>query len=147
MIEFYAAAKSAELGEGEDVVQVNLDGTNYPAVKPTTAQIALMVATGGKDMGVIFRVIESILGVEALDVIEQMIWDRRIDLPDLFGGSEQNPKGLLGQIIEEFRGNPTPPSTESSNSRQAGGRRSTGRSPGKGSIHSPSTSDSSTTQS
>lgn len=134
-IEFFAAAKAAEMTDEEDFVMVNLDGEDYKARRPTTAQIALVVATGGKDLGVIFRVLQSILGNEALDVIEGMVWDRRIDLPDLFGGSEQNPKGLLGRIVEEFRaGNPTQPSTGSSKSRPTGGQRSTGRSPGKGST-------------
>ena len=136
-IEFFAAAKAADLNEEEDIVEVTIEGEAYRAVRPTTAQIALVVATGGRDLGVIFRVLNSILGEEALGVIEDMVWDRRIELEDLFGGSEQNPKGLLGMIVEEFRAkNPTQPSTASSSSRRPGGQRSTGRSPGKGSIPS-----------
>lgn len=146
-IEFFAAAKAAEIGEDEDVVDVTIAGEVYKARRPTTAQIALIVATGGRDLGVIFRVIESVLGQEALGVIEDMIWNRQIDLPDLYGGSEQNPGGLLGKIIEEFKGNPTRPSTGSSSSRPTGGQRSTGRSPGRGSTRSTSASTSSSTPS
>lgn len=136
-IEFFAAAKTAELGPDEDYITITIEGEDYQARRPTTAQLALVVATGGKDIGVIYRVLGSILPEDAVIAIEGMVWDRRIDLGDLFGGSEQNPKGLLGQIVEEFReGNPTQPSTGSSKSRPTGGQRSTGRSPGAGSTHS-----------
>ena len=136
-IEFFAAAKTAEIGEDEHVIDIVIEGETYTARRPTTAQLALVVATGGKDLSIIFRVLGSILPDEALVVIENMVWDRRIDLPDLFGGSEQNPEGLIGQIVAAFReGNPTQPSTGSSKSRPSGGQRSTGRSPGKGSTRS-----------
>lgn len=136
-IEFFAAAKAADAGEDGDFVEVVIDGESYRAIRPTTAQIALVVSTGGKDIGIIFRVLSSILPDEALAAIEDMVWDRRIDLDDLFGGTEQNPKGLLGAIIEEFRGgNPTQSSTGSSKSQRPAGRKSTGRSPGAGSIPS-----------
>ena len=53
-IEFFAAARAAELSEEEDVVKVTIEGEEYDARRPTTAQIALIVATGGKDIGVVF---------------------------------------------------------------------------------------------
>jgi hypothetical protein len=145
-INFNVAAEAHEAAKDEQVVEVPIDGTVYLARRPTTAQAALLsmaMATtdGAARLASVFRLIEGLLGEEALGAVQNLVWARRIDFGDLIGGSEENPDGgLVDQIFAEFSKFPTEPSTDSSSSRTAGGRRSTGRSPGKGSIRSTSPS-------
>lgn len=145
-IAFKAAAEAADIGEDEDVVDVPIEGKIYKARRPTPIQGALLnealtATNGAVRLTAVFKLIQALLGPEAKTVLEEMAWDRRIDFPDLIGGSEQNPEGgLIDQIFAEFAARPTEPSTDSSSSRTSGGRKSTGRSPGKGSIHSGSPS-------
>ncbi len=151
-ISFHAAAKAAEVGENEDVVEVPIDGKVYLARRPTVAQSTLLnIALAGQRqerLVAVFQIVDALLGNEARQIIERMIWERRIDFPDLIGGSDQNPEGgLIDQIFAEFAARPTEPSTDSSSSQTPGGRTSTGRSPGKGSIPSPSRSSNSSTRS
>lgn len=145
-IAFQAAAHAAEISPNEDVVEVPIDGVVYKARRPTPMQGALLnealtSTSGAARLSAVFKLIQALLGTEAREVLEEMAWDRRIDFPDLIGGSEQNPEGgLLDQIFAEFAARPTEPSTDSSSSQTPGGRKSTGRSPGKGSIRSDSPS-------
>lgn len=144
MLEFKVAAEAAEAGEDEDVLEVPIAGTVYLARRPTVAQAALLNSTlagnGTDRLGAIFKLIEGLLGEEALEVIKELVWQRRIDFGDLLGGSDENPMGLIDMIFEGFSERPTQPSDDSSPSRAPGGRRSTGRSPGKGSTRSASPS-------
>lgn len=144
-IEFKVAAEAALVAEDEDVVEVPINGTMYYARRPSTAQAVLLNAAltgvGGDRLSAIFRLIEGLLGEEALTEVQNLVWSRRLDLGDLVGGSEQNPDGgLLDLIFAEFAGRPTEPSTASSPSQRNGGRRSTARTPGKGSTRSTSPS-------
>ena len=144
MIEFNVAAKAAaaEPGEDEDVVEVPIDGVTYIARRPTAAQVALLYASADDSTYAegVMKMVESMLGEEARKHIERLIWQRRIDFNDIMGGTEANPKGLVSAIIAEFAGRPTEPSTDSSESQPRGGRKSTGRAPGKGSTSSRSAS-------
>lgn len=146
MVSFNAAAQASEIAEDEDVVDVPINGKTYKARRPTTAQGALLnVGLTGRTMALrmeaIMNLIEALMGYEARAVVAQMVWERRIDFNDLLGGSEQNPDGgLIDQIFSEFTARPTVPSTDSSESPTSGGRKSTGRSPGRGSIRSDSPS-------
>lgn len=151
MIEFNVAAKAAEMDGDEAVVEVPIDGVVYYARRPTVAQIALLNTTmvgDGTDvrLGAAFDLLESMLGPAARHHLERLAWNRLIDFDDLVGGSEENPEGgLIDQIFEEFQNKdlverPTQPSAASSSSQASGGRKSTGRSPGKGSTRSPSPS-------
>jgi hypothetical protein len=141
-IEFSVAAREQTVQEDEDVVEVPIDGKVYLARRLTMAQSALLnEALNGSGSGRVratFDLIQGFMGPEALEHIERLIWERRIDFNDLLGGgSEQNPGGgLIDQIIEQFSARPTQPSTASSPSPVSGGRRSTGRSRGKGSVPS-----------
>lgn len=145
MLEFNVAAEAAEVAEDEDIVEVPINGKVFQARRPTVAMGALLNAnlnsTGPDRLTVVFRLVEGFMGPEAREEIEALIWDRKIDYGDLIGGSEQNPEGgLIDRLFEAFAERPTTPSTGSSPSQAAGGRRSTGRSPGKGSTRSPSPS-------
>lgn len=140
-IEFKVAGEAALPGEDEKVVEVPINGRVFLARRPTTAQAVLLNTSltghGGDRLSAVFRLVEGLMGEEALQVVQDLIWERKIDFGDLVGGSEQNPDGgLIDQIFSEFAQVPTEPSTASSRSPRSGGRRSTGRSPGKGSTHS-----------
>lgn len=146
MIEFKVAAlaDAQKIGEKEEVVSVPIDGVEYTARRPTPAQVGLLSVGVSDDrsyVGAVFDMVEILIGPEGLAHVKRLIKSRRIDMADLFGGSEQNPKGLVSDIIAEFAGRPTEPSTDSPSSQPTGGRRSTGRSPGKGSTRSPSPSN------
>lgn len=142
MIEFAVAAEAAEVDEDEDIVEVEIDGVKYTARRPTTAQSALLAValtqTGTERLSAIFNIAEALLGTEGREHIERLVWARRIDLDDLIGGNEKHAEGLLDSIFSEFSERPTQPSADSASSQPVGGRKSTGRSPGKGSIHSAS---------
>lgn len=144
MVSFSVAAKRAEPGEEEGVVSVPIDGVDYVARRPTTGQVALLTVAQrrGDSFGeAVMNMITAMLGTEARVHIERLIWERRISFEDLMSGTDENPTGLIPAIIEEFSGErPTPPSTDSSSSQTTGGRKSTGRSPGKGSTRSSSPS-------
>lgn len=143
MLEFNIAAEASTVNEDEDYVEVPIGGKVFRAYRPTVAQGALLVAArGAGNLGMVFKLIRSLLGEEATDIIEEAIWARRLDFDDLVGGGTKlNPEhGLVDGIFAEFGERPTQPSTVSSPSRAVGGRKSTGRSPGKGSIPSDSPS-------
>lgn len=143
-IEFNVAAKAkvAEADPDEDVVEVPIDGKVYHARRPTTAQSALLSSSLSKgDIGEVYTLIEAMMGRDARRHVERLVWNRQIEFGDLVGGTDQNPDGgLIDMVFAEFAGRPTVPSTDSSPSRAAGGRRSTGRSPGRGSTGSTSPS-------
>lgn len=144
-IEFKVAAEASEAAEDEDVVEVPIEDKVYFARRPTLAQGALLNATlnspGAERLTAVYGLVQSLIGEEGRAHIERLVMDRKIDFGDLMGQSEQNPKGgLIDQIFAEFAERPTPPSTASSASPASGGRKSTGRSPGRGSTRSASPS-------
>ena len=145
-IQFQVAAQAAQAGEEEKIVEVPIEGITYQARKLTTAQAALIpIALTGPSvvdrLGAALQMIEMLIGSAGAAHVRRLIIARRIDMGDIIGGSEQNPDGgLLDQILREFSQHPSQPSADSSSSRPNGGRKSTGRSPGKGSTHSDSTS-------
>lgn len=144
-IEFKVAAKAeaAKISKDEDVVEVPIEDVIYIARRPTSAQVGLLTyaqAKGENYYVAAFDMVESMMGVEAVQHLRRLIGERRIDFDDIVGGTEQNPKGLISAVIAEFAGRPTEPSTASTGSRPSGGRRSTGRTPGKGSTSSPTAS-------
>lgn len=143
MIEFNVAAKAAaaEVGEDEDVVEVPIDGVTYTARRPTAAQVGLLYTEGGDSFAEkSMKLVAAMLGPDARKHLERLIWERRIGFDDIMGGTEENPKGLVSAILAEFAGRPTEPSTDSSESQPRGGRKSTGRAPGRGSTRSTSPS-------
>lgn len=145
MIEFVVAAESAEIGEDEEVVKVPIEDKVYLARRPTVAQTAFLALTiqgdGVTKLSATFQILESLIGAEGVNHIQRLVLERRIDIDDLVGGSKKNKVGLVDSIFKEFtKGRPTQPSSISSSSPGTTGRKSTGRSPGKGSTHSPSPS-------
>ena len=145
MIEFKVAAlaDAQKVGDDEEVLEVPIEDKIYYARRPTAAQTGLLavgVSDGRTYVGAVLDMVEILLGADGLAHIKRLMRNRQIELADIFGGTEQNPKGLISEIIAEFAGRPTEPSTDSRSSQPTGGRRSTGRSPGKGSTRSSSPS-------
>lgn len=146
-IEFAVAARAAR--PDGDVVEVTLPepfGVKL-AKRPTVAQ--------GEILGSQLNARPTLTALAFLEVIFEddavveyfrgLLLAGTIDRRDLVGGYGENEdglpeKGLIDEILGHFTGRPTGPSTGSSSSRSAGGRRSTGRSPGTGSIPSDSPS-------
>lgn len=149
MINFAMAAEASEMDPDEDVVEVPIGDKVYYARRPTVAQTAYLEnATRTRNLGVVFKMLHSLIGGEATRILEDAILDRRIDFGDILGGGTKlNPdKGLIDQIFEEFKlQHPTKPSSDSAESPRDTGRKSTRRSPGKGSTRSASTSTDSST--
>lgn len=146
-IEFKVAADAAK--PDGDVVEVTLPEPFgvVDAHRPTTAQ--------GEILGSQLQIRPTLTALEFTRIIfgrediaeyfRDLLLDGKIQREDLIGGWGENDegkpeKGLIDQILLQFTGRPTAPSTGSSRSRSAGGRRSTGRSPGVGSIPSDSPS-------
>lgn len=145
-IEFKIAAAAARADA--EVIEINLgDFGTVEARRPTTAQ-AQILGADMQQMGTVnaaLAFIEMLVSKEAAEYLRGLIRQGVIDREDLVGGWGENDEGLneeglVDQIIKGFTGRPTAPSTGSSRSQTAGGRRSTGRTPGKGSTRSPSPS-------
>lgn len=151
MLEFTKVVEAAERAAGADdeapVVEVNVWGLKAQARMMSMTQAALLSVPGrrvSEQVGAVLSAVEGMMGLEARSHVERLLMAGHIELSDLLGGNERNPKGLLNAIWEEFRAHPSQPPTDSSKSRIAGGRRSTGRSRGPGSIpgDSPQTASS-----
>ena len=150
-IEFNVAAKAKEaekqredgVEEPEgDYIEVPIEDVVYRATRPLPGQVTMLTVASASTMPrMLMQLIQDIMGIEARLHIERLLWAGRIDINDLWLGSEQNPEGgLVLSIIREFSGRPTEPSTASADSQQSGGRKSTARARGKGSTSSTSDS-------
>lgn len=145
-IEFKVAAAAAR-GD-DDVVEVTFPEPIgvVKAKRLTTAQAEIMGTELRLRPTVTALKIAAIsMGTEVADYLEALLLDGVIDQPDLIGGwgendEGKNEEGLIDSLIRQFTGRPTGPSTGSSTSQTAGGRRSTARTPGKGSTRSASRS-------
>lgn len=149
MKEFNIAAKDAA-GEDEEVLEIPFGERTLLAKRPTAGQIALFYDRAASDpttdepdngpVGAVFNFLRGVLAEGDVPYLKKLISDGSIDFDLLLGGDDKNDRGLVDAIMEEWAGRPTGPSSDSSPSREATGRRSTGRSPGKGSTRSASPS-------
>lgn len=146
-VSFQTDASAWEKNENgdEDYVEVDINGRPFRAYRLTVAMSAAipMALTGSSipdRLGAAYRIIEGLIGPEGLRYVMDLVWSKQMDYRDLIGGSDAHPDGgLIDQILAEFaKVRPSQPSADSSSSRANGGRRSTGRSPGKGSTRSAS---------
>jgi hypothetical protein len=150
-IEFRVAAKSARATADQDVVEVTFPNPIgvVKAVRPTSAQAELI----GESLRIsptrgALEFVGVTMGAKVESYLRGLLLDGTLDREDIIGGWGENDEGknvdgLIDQIMEEFTGRPTEPSTDSSSSRATGGRSSTRRSPGKGSTRSTSPSSAS----
>lgn len=151
-IEFKVAAQAAREDDADrDVIEVTFPEPLgvLKAYRPSTAQSEIL----GSQLRIqptltaleLARVIFEDRGDDVVEWLTDMLMERRIEQRDLIGGwgengEGKNEEGLIDGILRQFTGRPTGPSTGSSSSRSAGGRKSTARSRGKGSIQSDSRS-------
>lgn len=148
---FKVAAKRAEKKDDEvEVIEIPFGERTLIATLPTPGQAALfysrLVAENNEeetDNGVInavFGLLRGVLAEGDVPYLKGLLADSLITFGTLFGGDEDNEKGLVDAILAEAAGRPTSPSSDSSPSPKSTGRPSTGRSPGKGSTRSTSRS-------
>lgn len=146
MKEFRAAARAAD-DEEERVLEFAIGDQEFRSRIPSTARVAMFIAAmtddspTGEAIGAIFAFLKDMLEGDGYRRLRKLISDDVIDMSTLTGGGDENDEGIVDWIISHAANDrPTPPSADSSSSRGSGGRRSTGRSPGKGSTLSPSLS-------
>lgn len=157
MKEFTSAARRHEDDEQEEPIAFKVNDREFRSKRPTPGQLAIFMDSvvgkrdGDEAAGVsvvdgVFSFLRGVLLDDGYDVMRRMIQMGEIDIIDLAGGDEDGQEGIIDWIAEQSAdGRPTGPSTDSSKSPEKGGRRSTGRSPGKGSTLSPSPSADSST--
>lgn len=153
MREFVVAAKRAEEKDVE-LLDIPFGEKTLYVKRPTSGQTS-MFAVNGVERGTLIaamRLLQTILVTdakviaEALQIEEKdldpktigdiyylrwLIEEDIISSGTIFGGDDNNPKGLIEAIVEEWAGRPTQPSDDSSESPAPTGQRSTGRSRSK----------------
>lgn len=142
-----AAKRAAEADSGEDYLEFTLADQEFKATLPTPGQAAYLgvVFTSGSMAEVLAGALDMLDGLLEGDGgrrIRKLLLMGALTPELLLWGDENNEKGILGTLIElAAAGRPTTPPSDSSPSQANGGRKSTGRSPGKGSTltDSPST--------
>jgi hypothetical protein len=110
---------------------------------PDTAQVLLLqskIDDPRKAAPAMFRFLERLMSAEDYELLTDLIERGIVSQDLLMGGDDANDAGILDSLIEAAGARPTQPSGDSSPSSSSGGPRSTGRSPGKGSIQSGSLS-------
>lgn len=135
----FEAAVEQELSD-DDVLEFSVGGQTFRAMRPNPGQSTLVLASFNmgpqRAITAIYRFLEGILLDDGYDRITEMIGDGTITFDLLFGGDDKNDQGIIEWIIEEVGARPTQPLSGSSASSNSSGKRSTGRSPGKGSTRS-----------
>lgn len=106
--------------------------------KPSPAQGAVLLAgladNGPEFYAGVLNYLENIVEKGRGRLIRKMLARNLIDFGVVWGGDEHNPQGIVDTIISLASGNPTVEPSGSSTSQSGTSRRSTGRSPGKGST-------------
>lgn len=152
--EFAAAvARVEDEGKQEELIELGFgDFGTLHAHKPTLTQILNLSdhldgrSTIRETFSANKKFLIGLLVPEDVDLFEDLITRGVITRELLLGGDDSNEKGIIDSIAETVTdGRPSQPPTDSSPSRPNGGRRSTGRAPGKGSTRSTSPSDDSST--
>jgi hypothetical protein len=143
MKEFKAAAQAAVDGEDQQVLEFTLAGQEFVAKKAEIGQMALVASAmdeGGTQMvGAVFRFLRNLLLDDGYPRLRDLIASGAVSFELLIGGDDDNEDGIIDWIIEQSsEERPTKAPTDYLPSQAAGGQRSTGRSRGQGSIHSPS---------
>lgn len=127
MREFTTAAKIA--AEEQESVEFKIDGQEIKSYRPGDGQIALVMAGTGRHTSVATRIasiIDFMMGCMDEDSATY-ITERLMDRTDPFGLEEV--EEILGYIIEEWTGRPTPQRSASTSSQQTAGQVSTALTP------------------
>jgi len=120
-----AAERAESINPDASTVHVNLPSGTYETVTPTSGQIAMFQQriSKGDGTGAIFKLLNSVMDIEAVTEMEQMLDDREMAFETL---SE-----LIQFLIGEWTARPTKSSSASSASRGTTGKRSTTKLPAK----------------
>lgn len=143
MKSFQLAAKNHVEGEDveeERILEFTLGKEEFQSKLATSGQISLMFASlgMGEVAGIsgIYKFLRGVLVGNGYKRLTGMVERGEIEFDLLFGGDGLNDMTIVEWIIEESGDRPTQSPAGSSGSQSNGGKRSTGRSPGKGSTHS-----------
>lgn len=166
MKEFKVAAQRAQETEAQPILFAlegeNADGSTWReefAVKPPTMdQFALVIVAAGSEeenlLSALFDFFREVMYdephkdeegkptspafINGYNRLKGLVRSKRLPLTQLIGGDEDTEEDgtLIAFLMEQVQTFPTPPPRASSGSRGNTGTRSTGRSPGPGSIHS-----------
>lgn len=153
VFEFKVAAQEQvdeeELEEGEEPpgVEFWILEQRFVADFPSPGRINVLFAAkgGGEGTRAVWDFLRHVLRDDGFARLRELVASGQFPPQLLFGGDELNEEGVVDHIISAVAGRPTQPSSDSSSTPSAGGKRSTGRSPGKGSTLSGSSSASTST--
>lgn len=142
-----AVAKDSGEEEEERVLEFSVGGQEFVSNPVTPGQIGLIVSSDGtsESLKTLWQIFKVSLHGDGYARLRRLVVEDVVSTALLFGGDDDNEAGILDWLVQESVNDvrPTMPSTDSSQSRTTGGRRSTGRAPGKGSTLSISPSDAS----
>lgn len=151
--EFVIAAKRVDRSQGdndehdggeseEDLLEIVIGDHTLRLRYPTTGQMALIFEqkmTVTEQYGRVLSLLKNLItDLEEYEWLTGLLEDGVIDFDFLFGGDDENPRGILDYAILESMGRPTKSSSGSGQSPKTGGRRSTGRS--RSTVSTPSSS-------
>lgn len=142
MFEFKVAteqAVKAQDGE-EELFEFTIGGTEFAARRPTPGETNVLFASRGAGEGTtaIWNFLRRVLQDNGWLKLRKLVEDGVVPPSLLFGGDDLNDGGIVDTIVEKFAGRPTQPQSDSAELPSSGGRRSTGRAPGRGSTYSSS---------
>lgn len=105
---------------------------------PTPAQVSLLIGTsqlgGTASLGATYRFLRGTFDKRSYTLLLTLIEAGQVTESMIIGGESEDEGGIVDELIKEASERPTEPPTDSSSSSEPGGKKSTGRSPGKGST-------------
>lgn len=107
-----------------------------PSPSQNIVIIAALASGGAEPLRAIFAYLDNILEGDGGRRIRKLVERKVITFDLLYGGDDLNEEGIVDRIMALASANPTEDAIDSSSSQTDTGRRSTGRSPGKGSTRS-----------
>lgn len=142
MYEFQIAAEDAarDPDDAEELFEFTLAGQEFQARIPDVGQISILLSarSTARRIMAVHRLLQKLVLDDGYERLNDLLMDGKIEFGTLFGGDTLNERGVLDVMIQEAVGRPTQPSSDSGRSQSSAGRKSTGRSPGKGSTRSAS---------
>ena len=150
-MQFQAAVKRADAeleAENEDddveILEFSMAGQDFRLNKPTTTQVVLLATSSDTGtmrgmIGASMDFLEGLMLDDGFRRFKKLMTQGVISHDLLIGGDDANEQGVIDWIVAQVSdARPTGSPDDSSPSPKSTGVRSTGRAPGKGSIHSTS---------
>lgn len=141
-----AFAVAEAKADPDEVIEFSLGADEFEVRRPTLDQvIALSLlppeATEADVARASLAFMDGILLGDGAKRLRVLMARGVVSVQLLFSGDDNNETGIIPAIVEAATGNPTPSPTDSATSQTSGGKKSTGRAPGKGSTRSNSQPD------